>query len=229
MFGADALAALFDLDGTLLKTGGAGKQAMDRALLEVLGLPEALAKIHLDGMTDRAIVREAVDALRLQQRCTEDEIDRVLERYLALLAAAMPDCASYQVLPGAEVLVKALHGRGWAVGLGTGNVERGARIKLQRSGLNPHFAFGGFGCDAEDRAALLAVGVQRASERLGRALRPEQVWIIGDTPKDIAAARAIGARVLAVATGRFSADELAKHQPDSVVAELSQVRFPGLA
>jgi phosphoglycolate phosphatase-like HAD superfamily hydrolase len=216
-----ARAILFDLDGTLLTTGGAGKRALGQALYEVLGLPDALAHLHLDGMTDRSIVRQAVDAAR-PRPCAEAEIDAVLERYLEHLARALPTCVEYTVLPGVSALIERWNARGLALGLGTGNVERGARIKLERSGLNPHLRFGGFGCDAEDRAALLAVGLGRASQACGRTLAPGEVWVVGDTPKDIAAARAVGLRVLAVATGRYSEAELAAHGPDAVVATLDQ-------
>lgn len=214
-----AAAVLFDLDGTLLTTGGAGRRAMDGAVREVLGLPNGLGAMRLDGMTDRGIVREAVHLAG--RACTEAEIDRVLERYLELLHGNIESCTEYVVLPGVSEAVQALRERGLAVGLGTGNVERGARIKLERSGLNPHFPFGGFGCDAEDRAELLAAGVRRAEAALGRKLSAAEVWIIGDTPKDIAAARRIGARVLAVATGHWDVEALRAHAPDALVPDLS--------
>ena len=124
------------------------------------------------------------------------------------------------MLPGVAELARRLAQRGIAVGLGTGNVERGARIKLERSGLNPLFSFGGFGDDAEDRSALLRIGVERARTRCGGVLAASEVWIIGDTPKDIVAGQAVGARVLAVATARYSVRELLEHQPDLVVATL---------
>jgi phosphoglycolate phosphatase len=214
-----ARAILFDLDGTLLTTGGSGKRALSQALHEVLALPDALAQIHLDGMTDRSIVRQAVDAAR-RERCSEVEIDAVLERYLVLLAEALSRCSEYVVLPGVVALIERLAARGLGLGLGTGNVERGARIKLERSGLNARLTFGGFGDDAEDRAALLAVGLRRAQAAAGRDLAPEEVWVIGDTPRDVLAARAIGVRVLAVATGRYPEAALARHSPDAVVARL---------
>ena len=213
-----AAAVLFDLDGTLLSTAGAGRRAMDQAL-RAHGLSDGLGAMHLDGMTDRAIVRAAVHA---HGRASHDaEIEAVLGRYLALLTESVAACAEYVVLPGAAALVVALAGRGVAVGLGTGNVERGARIKLQRSGLNAHLPFGGFGSDHEDRAELLRAGVRRAEAVVGRALQGGEVWIVGDTPKDVAAARAIGARVLAVATGRYSEDALRACGPDAALPDLT--------
>jgi phosphoglycolate phosphatase len=217
-----ARAVLFDIDGTILTTAGAGKRAMSGAIEEVLGLTDPLADFHLDGMTDRAIVRRAADARRASN-CTEREIDAVLERYLARLAESLPSIADYVVLPGVDALARALASRGVAVGLGTGNVERGARLKLERSGLNPVLRFGGFGDDAEDRAALLAVGLERARARCGGQLEPGELWIIGDTPKDVTAGKAIGARVLAVATGRYSVDDLRACGADVAAATLAEV------
>lgn len=218
-------AVLFDLDGTLLTTGGTGRKAMDAAIREIAGLADGLGTMRLDGMTDRGIVREAVHAHG--RTCSEDEIDRVLARYLELLEHGISACAEYTVLPGVVEAVQVLRGRGLAVGLGTGNVEKGARIKLERSGLNPHLPFGGFGCDAEDRAALLARGVERAEAVAGRKLSGDEVWIVGDTPRDIAAARKIGARVLAVATGHWHVDALREHGPDAVVPDLSHATALG--
>lgn len=212
-------AILFDLDGTLLTTGGAGRKAMDQALREVLHLPQGLGAMRLDGMTDRAIVREAVVAAG--QPCDAPHIDAVIARYLELLEESVAQTPEYVVLPGVVPLLHALAAAGRQVGLGTGNVEPGARIKLSRGDLNGHFAFGGYGGDAEDRAEMLAIGAQRAAARLGRLLHPHEVFIVGDTPKDVAAGKKIGARVLAVATGNYSLEALAACGPDAVVQDLT--------
>jgi phosphoglycolate phosphatase len=213
-------AVLFDLDGTVLTTGGQGKRALAAAIDEVFGLTDSLAGVHLDGMTDRFIVRRAA-AARTGTACTEAEIDAALELYLRHLSLALPTCAEYVVLPGIAALATHLAERGVEVGLGTGNIERGARLKLERSGLNPLFRFGGYGDDSEERSALLAAGAARARALCGGNLDPSEVWIIGDTPMDIAAGLAIGAHVLAVATGRYSVDHLRAHGPDAVVANLA--------
>jgi len=214
-----AAAVLFDLDGTLLSTAGSGRRAMDQALREH-GLADGLGAMRLDGMTDRAIVREAVTAHRLA--CEEAHIDRALERYLELLRENIAGCGEYVVLPGVAEAIRTLRARGAAVGLGTGNIERGARIKLERSGLNPELPFGGFGSDHEDRAELLRAGVRRAEALVGRALEVGEVWIVGDTPKDVAAGKKLGACVLAVATGRYTVEELAACGPDVAVPDLAQ-------
>jgi phosphoglycolate phosphatase len=213
-----AAAVLYDLDGTLLSTAGSGRRAMDQALRE-LGLADGLGAMRLDGMTDRAIVREAVLAHRLP--CDELHIDRAIGRYLELLSENIEACAEYVVLPGVARSIQALRAIGAAVGLGTGNVERGARIKLERSGLNSQLPFGGFGSDHEDRAELLRAGVGRAEASVGRTLSGEEIWIIGDTPKDVAAGKKIGACVLAVATGRYSVEELRACGADVSVPDLA--------
>ena len=191
---------------------------MDEALRE-LGLADGLGAMRLDGMTDRAIVREA--AVAHGQACELAFVEAVLARYLVLLEGNIAACAEYMVLPGVVDAVHALRAQGLLVGLGTGNVEAGARIKLARSGLNAHLPFGGFGSDAEDRAELLAAGVRRAEEQFGQSLAPEAVWIVGDTPKDVTAGRRIGARVLAVATGHYSVDALRDTGADVVVPDLA--------
>jgi phosphoglycolate phosphatase-like HAD superfamily hydrolase len=216
-----AAAILFDLDGTLVSTGGAGKRSLEQAVAEVTGVVGGVTRLRLDGMTDRAIVREAVRSGRPEgsNTCSEEEIDRVLERYLPILASGIAT-TEYRVLPQVAEQLGLLASRGLAVGLGTGNVEQGARIKLERGDLNRLLPFGGFGSDSEDRAQLLRTGILRASTLLGRSLDPAEVWIVGDTPKDIAAARAVGARVVAVATGGFSVQELESHRPDVTLPDL---------
>ncbi|MCA9625687.1 MAG: haloacid dehalogenase-like hydrolase [Myxococcales bacterium] len=202
---------LFDVDGTLVTTGGAGGRAI-RGALEAFGEP-AVSGFSYAGMTDRAIVRRhlAEGRQRPAEEVREDEIDDVLERYLDLLSrevASTPQ-EDYVVHDGMlEALTAAEARPDTAIGLGTGNVERGARIKLGRVGLADRFAFGGFGCDAEDRAALIARGAERGAERLGVPRSACRVVVIGDTPRDVAAALAIGAECLAVATGRHDRETL---------------------
>ncbi|HHH27958.1 MAG TPA: HAD family hydrolase [Polyangiaceae bacterium] len=198
---------LFDVDGTLVSTGGAGGRAL-RAALRAEGY-RGEATFSYAGMTDRAIVRRhlaeaSVDAI-------DTVIDAVLERYLVLLADEVErtPVESYIVHDGMmEALDEVESREGFAVGLGTGNVERGARIKLGRVGASDRFAFGGFGCDAEDRAELIAIGAARGAARLGVSRDACRVVVIGDTPRDVAAALANEAECLAVATGHYDAEAL---------------------
>lgn len=203
---------LFDIDGTLILTGGAGRKAMEGAFRGVYGDegPAAL-KFHFGGMTDRAIVRAAVRAIEGQPDPDASTIDALLDAYVARLAVEVERTDGYRVLPGVmEVLarLRTLDSSRVAIGLGTGNVKRGAYTKLARGALGEVFAFGGFGCDHEDRAELLRVGATRGAAALGVPLGGCRVVVIGDTPKDVAAARAIGADCIAVGTGGFEVSEL---------------------
>jgi len=196
---------LFDIDGTLLDTGGAGRRSMDRAFAERHARRDACAGISFGGMTDRAIARAGLAAIDVEP--TPAAIDDLIAAYLAALAEELG--ASHAIVhAGIEAALDASAAAGAAVGLGTGNVRAGARLKLARVGLHERFAFGGFGCDDEARDALLRVGAERGARALGATLEACRVVVVGDTPKDVAAARAIGAECLAVATGSYAADAL---------------------
>jgi phosphoglycolate phosphatase len=174
---------------------------------ERYGRPDAFDGVRFHGMTDRAIVRDGLGRIGLA--CDEPAIDRVCADYLEALAEEMPRSDRFRILPGSSSLLESLAGRpGVAVGLGTGNLREGARLKLERARLFQHFAFGGFGCDHEDRATIVRIGAERGAHRLGRPLATCRVVVIGDTPRDVAAARAISAESLAVETGGVSAAEL---------------------
>lgn len=203
---------LFDIDGTLILTGGAGRKAMEAAFLDVYGEkgPPSL-KFHFGGMTDRAIVRLGVRAIEGQSDPDEKEIDAVLDAYVARLAVEVERSDSYRVLPGVSGVLARLRAQDptrVAIGLGTGNVRKGAYTKLARGALGESFAFGGFGCDHEDRGELLRVGATRGATALGVPLAECRVVVIGDTPKDVSAAHAIGAECIGVGTGGFAHDEL---------------------
>ncbi|QDG53786.1 HAD family hydrolase [Persicimonas caeni] len=197
---------LFDIDGTLISTAGAGRRAFERAFADLAGPGDHL-EFSFAGMTDRSIARQGLVAAQLE--ATDEAIEAAIEAYLGFLPEFVDAADGYTIFSGVVELLDALGERtNAAIGLGTGNIERGARIKLARGGLNPHFDFGGFGCDAEDRAELIAAGARRGAERLGMALERCRVIVIGDTDRDIAAARAIGAECLGVATGGATVDEL---------------------
>ncbi len=197
---------LFDIDGTLVDCAGAGRSSMNAAFEVELSAPGALDGVSFGGMTDRAIVREGL--ARAAVEITEALIAAVLERYVEHLAAALEQATTFRVLPGARAAVLRSRDERSAVGLGTGNVRAGATMKLARGGLDDLFAFGGFGCDAELRAEVLRRGWERGAEALGVAASSCEVLVVGDTPRDIEAARAIGASSLAVVTGAASQTEL---------------------
>ncbi|HUM09551.1 MAG TPA: haloacid dehalogenase-like hydrolase [Myxococcaceae bacterium] len=200
---------LFDVDGTLVTTGGVGRRALEIAFERSFGRRDACRSFRLDGMTDRAIVRTGMQAIDIEP--TEALIDQVLVDYLVVLSeevAAAPD-ATYRLHAGMAETIDAAGARSHvAVGLGTGNIREGARIKLERVGIYERFAFGGFGCDAEDRTALIRRGAERGASLLGAPLDECRVVVIGDTPRDVAAAQAIGAECIGVGTGSFSAEQL---------------------
>jgi phosphoglycolate phosphatase-like HAD superfamily hydrolase len=158
-------------------------------------------------MTDRGIVRRALE--RIPLAADESTIDGICADYLAALADEAPRATGFTLYPGVPELLAALAGRaGVAVGLGTGNLREGARMKLEHARLHHHFAFGGFGCDHEDRPAIVRVGAERGAASLGLPLARCRVVVIGDTPNDVAAARALGAESLAVETSGSAAAEL---------------------
>jgi phosphoglycolate phosphatase-like HAD superfamily hydrolase len=198
---------LFDIDGTLVATGGAGRRAMVGAFTQVHARSDVFDGLSFAGLTDRAIVRHGLCALGSE--AAPAEIDGVLDVYLALLDDELQRAETYRVLPGVVGLLESVSGDpDVAVGLGTGNVRRGAFAKLARGSLDGAFAFGGFGCDAENRTELLRAGAGRGAARLGASIDECRIVIIGDTPKDIAAALGLGAVCVAVGTGGFAAESL---------------------
>ena len=212
---------LFDLDGTLVLTGGAGRRALDRAFVDVCGCPDALSSIQFGGMTDRAIARIGLRAAGWDE--TLENMERVLGRYLEHLREEVRRSEGYRIMPGVlELLDQLGQNSDVGLGLGTGNIERGAEIKLVRGDLFHRFAFGGFGSDAEDRAELLLFGVERGAAYLGTRVSECRVVVVGDTPRDIDAAKAIGAACVAVATGGHTVDELRASGAPVAVSDLSQ-------
>jgi phosphoglycolate phosphatase len=200
---------LFDIDGTLVTTGGVGRRALELAFLRAHGRADACNGFRFDGMTDRAIVRGGLLALGVPP--TPAAIEAVLGVYLAVLSdeVAGAPAQTYHVHAGILETLEALAALPhFATGLGTGNIREGARIKLERVGLFGRFSFGGFGCDDEDRTALLRRGAERGAASLGLSLGDVRVVVIGDTPKDVAAARGIGADSIGVGTGSFTPEAL---------------------
>jgi phosphoglycolate phosphatase len=211
---------LFDIDGTILLTGGAGRRAFEQALGDVTGRADACAHFSFGGMTDLAIVRQALEAIG--REVDQPTVDALLERYLTYLRDEVARTNDYVVMPAVREVVDALRGqRGAAVGLGTGNLRLGAEVKLSRGDLWRLFAFGGFGCDHEDRGGLLELGAQRGAALLGVPRSACRIVVIGDTTRDVAAARAIGAECVAVGTGGVSLEVLHEAGADAVFPDLA--------
>lgn len=206
---------LFDIDQTLVTTGGAGRRAISRAFEKIHGRLDACDSFSLSGMTDRAIVRKALGIIGVE--ATPEAIDAIINGYLSFLDEEVQrtEDRHYFVHAGMrEAVAEARSRSGVAVGLGTGNVRQGARIKLDRVGLYDQFAFGGFGCDHEDRVELIRHGAQAGARLLDASLETCRVVVIGDTPKDVAAAKGIGAVCIGVGTGNFTPHALTEAGAD---------------
>jgi phosphoglycolate phosphatase-like HAD superfamily hydrolase len=208
---------LFDIDGTLIASGGAGKAALEAALAEEFGITRLIDKLELSGRTDRAIM---ADLFRLHV------IDDTAENHARLRDAYLRQLPHYlhagRVLPGiAELLAHLAERHDVAIGLLTGNVRAGAKVKLGFFGLYDYFAFGGFGDRHLDRDDVAREALAEVRGRLNGAVQSERIWVVGDTPLDIRCARAIGARAVAVATGWHSLTELAEHRPDLLLSDLA--------
>ena len=213
---------LFDIDGTLVLTGGAGLRAMSTAVEEVLGRADALHGIPLAGRTDWAILAEAVRAL--ERQLDAPLFEQLRDRYLANLAVEIdrPGRGVKAVMPGIDALLQALEARDDTfLGLLTGNFEEGARIKLAHFNLWRYFKCGAFGGDAADRNALVPVAVSRAYACGLPQIAPADVLVVGDTPHDIACAHAAGATPVGVATGGYSVDQLRESGAEIVFQDLS--------
>ncbi|MBI3885315.1 MAG: haloacid dehalogenase-like hydrolase [Opitutae bacterium] len=210
---------LWDIDGTLVLTGGAGMGALDRAFQAVHGRRPDLSKLELSGRTDQWIAAQVLEHNQLP--VTPESIHTYLEAYLESLHAEVT-ARPGRVLPGILQLLELLHARpDVAQGLLTGNLHRGARIKLEHYRVWHYFAFGAFGDDSPARNDLGPHAVRRARERHAVEFAPANTFVIGDTPHDIECGRAIGAKTIGVATGQFSVAELQAHAPTAAFADFT--------
>lgn len=214
---------LFDIDGTLLWSDGAARRSFEGALVEVFGTPGDRS-VRYDGKTDRQIARETMRPAGFDDAEIDARIPAVIDGYLARLRVEVAeDRGHFARLPGVLELLTALEARDDVVlGLLTGNVAAGARVKLEAADVGfDRFRVGAFGCDAEHRPELPAIAQRRASAMLGHAFDGADLVIVGDTPADVQCARGVGARTLAVATGRYTTDALAEHAPTHLFADLT--------
>lgn len=213
--------ALFDIDGTLLSARGAGRRALGRALVDVYGTAGPIDTYDFHGGTDPQIVRDLLTAAGLAAAEIAGREARLFARYVECLEAEIGDGRAVTLYPGVAAVVEALTAvDACLVGLLTGNIEVGARIKLEPTGLSPCFRFGAYGSDDADRTRLPAVAARRAEALVGRPFRGPDMVVIGDTPRDVACGRAAGAVVIAVATGRHTVDDLVQCGADHVFPDL---------
>ena len=214
---------LFDIDGTLLNSGGAGRRAMDRAFEEVHGIADGFRGIEMAGRTDTIILAEALRKHKIREQA--EQIEAFKRHYFELLQDEIRVSNERQgVMPGIRRLLDRLSKHPEVtLGLLTGNWRQSGLIKLRHFGLADFFKAGAFADDAANRDELVPVAVERCHELTGKTPKPGDVWVIGDTPRDVACARPHGARAVAVATGNYSLEELAASKPDALFPDFSDL------
>ena len=216
---------LFDVDATLILTGGAGLRALARAFRTLYGVEDAMNGVSPSGKTDPSIVREIFLTKLAEVQPIEGRIPDVLEAYITYLHEEVESSETYRILPGIAELLEQLAVRGDVLmGLATGNIERGARIKLARGNLNRYFSFGGFGSDSENRTSLVRRAADMAVGKNGVSLGSNEIFVIGDTPRDVDAGRDAGFRTVGVATGQYTVEELRLCGADIVIPDFREGR-----
>ncbi len=219
--------ALFDIDGTLISTGGAGARSWLHAFDKLYGIPADIGRFSDAGETDPTVARKTFEAA-IGREPSEEELARLFAAYLYRLSEEVASSSGYHVLEGVVDLLTTLSDAGTMLGIVSGAMEGAARVKLGRGDLNRFFVFGGYGSDSSDRAELTQAAVDRASMLHGHAIDPRAICVVGDTPLDVAAARAVGAVAVAVATGKYSVKELVAAGADHVLPTLAHP-FPDRA
>ena len=217
----DRVAILFDIDGTLITTGGAGAESWKLAFDELYGIPADIGEFTDTGMTDPAVGRKTFESV-LHREPERKEFTRLLERRLHHLHQTVEESDGYRVLPGVEELLPKLIEDGYLLGLVTGNLEAAAHIKLHRAKLNRFFSFGGYGSDSNDRGELTRIGLGRCSLVYGENVPPQQALVVGDTPLDVAGAHAAGMECVGVGSHHYDADQLRDAGADYAISSLEE-------
>ena len=215
------VAVLFDIDGTLINTGGGGAASWRLAFDDLYGIPADIGEFTDIGMTDPDVGRKTFEAV-MSRAPERKEFTRLLERRLHYLHQTVEESEGYRVLPGVDELLPRLIDDGYLLGLVTGNVEAAAHIKLHRARLNRFFSFGGYGSDAGDRGELTRIALERATLVYGEPVTPAQALTVGDTPLDVEGAHAAGIECVGVASHQFSVQQLRDAGADYVVSSLEQ-------
>ena len=212
---------LFDIDGTLITSGGAGEHSLKKTLKSQFKIDDELKDIEIAGMTDSGIVASILRKHKIPE--TTENVAAYIDGYLHHLSTELPR-RDGRLLPGVTALLEKLKAREHLIlALLTGNVARGAELKLVHYGVWHYFEFGAFADDHHDRNELGAFARSRALEKHGVEFAPAEIDVIGDTPRDIACGKAFGARTIAIATGSWSREKLAEHYPDFLFDDLSDV------
>ena len=214
-------AILFDIDGTLIESGGASNRAWHRAFEELHGVDVEISKVTGKGVPDPAVGRQAFEAV-IGREPSDQEMAKLMAKRLEYLPEEVETTEGYRVMPGVEELLDRLIDDGLLLGLTTGNVEGAAHIKLARVNLNRFFSFGGYGSDSPDRTELTRRALERGEVVLGKPLDRDRCFSVGDTPRDIEAGHGAGIRVTGVATGKYSVEELSESGADAAIEDLTQ-------
>jgi phosphoglycolate phosphatase len=219
-------AVLFDIDGTLISTGGAGARSWRYAFQELHGIPADIGQFTDAGMTDPMVARLTFKAA-VGHDPSPTELATVMAAYLDRLPYEVAHSDGYRVLDGAEERLRSLSRQGILLGITSGAVEAAAHIKLSRAGFNRYFPFGGYGSDSADRVELTKRAIERGGNLIGTKLDPSTVFVVGDTPKDIDAGHGAGCVAVGTATGHYSHEELEKAGAEYVLDSLREP-FPGV-
>ncbi|MHB1131559.1 MAG: HAD family hydrolase [Chloroflexota bacterium] len=218
---------LFDVDGCLISSGGAGGRSWKHAFQSLYGVPADIWQSTEAGMTDPEVARLTFTSA-LGREPTDRELARLMGAYLDRLAWEVAHSPGYRVMPGVQGLLPQLVDAGVLLGIVSGALESGAHIKLARAGLNRFFSFGGYGSDSSDRGELTRLAIDRAGRICGHALDAWAVLVVGDTPRDVEAAHAAGAVAVGVATGKYTVDQLRAAGADHLLPTLESP-LPGIA
>jgi phosphoglycolate phosphatase len=213
---------LFDVDGTLILTGGAGTRSFQRTFRELFRKEAVIDGIRFHGRTDPEII-EDIFMNGFNRAPTAEELEAICTQYLVYLDEEVRRSPAFRIMPGLPDILEILAARSEVcMGLATGNLEGAARIKLNRADLNQYFPFGGYGSDAKDRTVLIRTAIERGRNLLGRSHDEVRVFVIGDTDLDISCGREAGATTVAVATGGDSWETLVQASPDHLLKDLSR-------
>jgi len=223
----DRLAILFDIDGTLINTGGAGAASWRLAFDELYGISADIGKFTDAGMTDPAVGRRTFEAV-LNRKPERREFTRLMERRNFYLHQTVQESKGYEVLPGVNELLPKLIDGGYMLGIVTGNVEAAAHVKLHRANLNRFFSFGGYGSDSDERGEVTRIALERASQVYGEKVERDQAFSVGDTPLDVTGAHAAGIECVGVGSHHYTADQRREAGADYAITSLEE-ELPPLA
>jgi phosphoglycolate phosphatase-like HAD superfamily hydrolase len=213
-------AVLFDIDGTLIESGGASDRAWHRAFEELHGVDVQISKVTGKGVPDPAVGRQAFEAV-IGREPSDEEMAKLMALRLKYLPEEVDGSKGYRTMPAVEQTLDGLIDDGFLLGVTTGNVEAAAHIKLSRANLNRYFSFGGYGSDSPDRTELTKRALERGGVVFGKPLELDRVFAVGDTPRDVEAGHGAGIRVTGVGTGKFTAEQLTEAGADAAIDSLA--------